>query len=102
MIIIQNQCADNTLVKVCSDRHILGHSEKAIRVRVGQSLYGDPIDTWYPKRYCQVKYTATGYDIYVPAWINNNRVCQINSCGVCNQRQETTMPVQPGFCALPI
>lgn len=30
------------LVRVCDDRHILGETDKAIKVRIGQTLYGDP------------------------------------------------------------
>lgn len=39
------------LVRVCSDSHILGETEKAIKVRIGQTLYGEPITTFYPKQY---------------------------------------------------
>ena len=42
-------------VKVCDDRHILGQTEKAIQVRLGQTLYGEPITTFYPKQFCQIR-----------------------------------------------
>ena len=40
------------LVRVCDGRHILGQTEKAIKVRIGQTLYGEPITTFYPKSMC--------------------------------------------------
>lgn len=39
----------NDLVRVCDNRHILGETDKAIKVRIGQTLYGEPITTFYPK-----------------------------------------------------
>lgn len=55
------------LVRVCDDRHILGHTEKAIKVRVGQTLYGEPITTFYPKSMCQIRPNCRGgYDVFVP------------------------------------
>ena len=36
----------NDLVRVCDNRHILGETDKAIKVRIGQTLYGEPITTF--------------------------------------------------------
>lgn len=66
------------LVRVCDDRHILGQTDKAIKVRIGQTLYGEPITTFYPKSVCQVRYKAGGgYDLFVPKWVNRDRRCAV-------------------------
>lgn len=80
-------------VKVCDDRHILGQTEKAIQVRIGQTLYGEPITTFYPKQFCQIRYkSGGGYDVYVPKWVNRNRSCRVGDFNI--------MPA-PGFAPLP-
>lgn len=81
------------LVRVCDDRHILGHTEKAIKVRVGQTLYGEPITTFYPKSMCQIRPNCRGgYDVFVPKWVNRDRKCAVgNFEGFVN----------PGFSPLP-
>lgn len=80
------------LVRVCDDRHILGQTEKAIKVRIGQTLYGEPITTFYPKSMCQVRYKAGGYDLFVPKWVNRDRRCTVG---------EFDAGVAPGFEPLP-
>lgn len=81
------------LVRVCSDNHILGETEKAIKVRIGQTLYGEPITTFYPKQYCQIKSNSRGgFDLFVPKWVNRDRRCCVG---------EFDMGVQPGFSPLP-
>lgn len=68
----------NDLVRVCDDRHILGQTEKAIKVRVGQTLYGEPICTFYPKSMCQTRpKPGGGYEVYVPKHLNYDHRCQI-------------------------
>lgn len=68
----------NDLVRVCDNRHILGETEKAIRVRIGQTLYGEPITTFYPKSLCKIRYREDGgYDVFVPKWVNRNRSCLV-------------------------
>ena len=80
-------------VKVCDDRHILGQTEKAIQVRLGQTLYGEPITTFYPKQFCQIRYKAGGgYDVYVPKWCNRNRTCRVGDFNITPA---------PGFAPLP-
>ena len=81
------------LVRVCDDRHILGQTDKAIKVRIGQTLYGDPITTFYPKSMCQIRPKAGGgYDVFVPRWVNRDRKCAVG---------EFDAVVQPGFSPLP-
>ena len=80
-------------VKVCDDRHILGQTDKAIQVRIGQTLYGEPIITFYPKQFCQIRYKAGGgYDVYVPKWVNRNRQCRVGNFDIAPA---------PGFAPLP-
>lgn len=84
---------DGDLVKVCSDRHIEGHTEKAIKVRIGSTLYGDPIFTFYPKSMVRTKPNRDGgYDVFVPKWVNRDRRCTVGVFDV-NDR--------PGFNPLP-
>ena len=81
------------LVRVCDDRHILGQTDKAIKVRIGQTLYGEPITTFYPKSMCQVRYKAGGgYDLFVPKWVNRDRKCAVGLFDA---------GVAPGFDPLP-
>ena len=81
------------LIRVCDDRHILGQTDKAIKVRVGQTLYGEPITTFYPKSLCQIRLKAgDGYDVFVPKWVNRDRRCSVGCF-------ENT--VAPGFSPLP-
>ena len=85
------QSAD--LVKVCEDRHIMGQTDKAIKVRIGQTLYGEPITTFYPKSMCQIRpKVGGGYDVFVPKWVNRDRKCAVG---------EFDAAVQPGFAPLP-
>lgn len=66
----------NDLVRVCDNRNILGETDKAIKVRIGQTLYGEPITTFYPKSMVQILYKPSGgYDVYVPKWVNRDRRC---------------------------
>lgn len=70
----------NDLVRVCDNRHILGETDKAIKVRVGQTLYGEPITTFYPKSMVQIRYKPSGgYDVYVPKWVNRDRRCFVGN-----------------------
>lgn len=39
---IPQNAGRNDLVRVCDNRHILGETDKAIKVRIGQTLYGEP------------------------------------------------------------
>lgn len=81
------------LVRVCDDRHIIGHTERAIKVRVGQTLYGEPITTFYPKSLCQIRPKGMdGYDVFVPKWVNRDRRCFVGDAGD---------HVAPGFSPLP-
>jgi hypothetical protein len=81
------------LVKVCDDRHILGQTDKAIKVRIGQTLYGEPITTFYPKSMCQIRpKVGGGYEVFVPKWVNRDRKCAVG---------EFDSAVQPGFSPLP-
>lgn len=81
------------LVKVCDDRHILGQTDKAIKVRIGQTLYGEPITTFYPKSLCQIRpKVGGGYDVFVPKWMNRDRKCMVG---------DFDATVQPGFSPLP-
>ena len=81
------------LVRVCDDRHILGQTDKAIKVRIGQTLYGEPITTFYPKSMCQVRYkVGGGYDLFVPKWVNRDRKCAVG---------QFDAGVAPGFDPLP-
>lgn len=74
----RKMCSSTDLVKVCDDRHIMGETDKAILVRVGQTLYGEPITTFYPKSQCRIKYRANGsYEVYVPKWCNRVRNCRV-------------------------
>ena len=80
------------LVKVCDDRHILGQTDKAIKVRIGQTLYGDTITTFYPKSMCQIRpKLGGGYELFVPKWCNRDRKCSVG---------EFDVAVQPGFSPL--
>ena len=68
----------NDLVRICDNRHILGETDKAIKVRIGQTLYGEPITTFYPKSLVQILYKqGGGYDVYVPKWVNRDRRCTV-------------------------
>lgn len=81
------------LVKVCDNRHIIGETNKAIKVRIGQTLYGEPITTFYPKSLCQIRYKCNGgFDVFVPSWANHDRRCYLGHF--------KAPPVQPGFCSL--
>lgn len=81
------------LVRVCDDRHILGQTDKAIKVRIGQTLYGEPITTFYPKSMCKIRpKMGGGYDVFVPKWVNRDRKCAVGQFEVCNT---------PGFEPLP-
>lgn len=81
------------LVKVCDDRHVLGQTDKAIMVRIGQTLYGEPITTFYPKSMCQIRHKlGGGYDVFVPKWCNRNRNCRVGDFEV---------RTAPGFSPLP-
>lgn len=81
------------LVRVCDDRHVIGQTDKAIKVRIGQTLYGEPITTFYPKSLCQIRpRSGSGYDIFVPRWVNQRRNCHVGDVGVT---------IAPGFSALP-
>ena len=81
------------LVKVCDDRHILGQTDKAIKVRIGQTLYGEPITTFYPKSMCQIRpRVGGGYDVYVPKWVNRDRKCAVG---------QFDASAHPGFAPLP-
>ena len=82
----------SNLVKVCDSRHIMGETNKAIRVRIGQTLYGEPITTFLPKSICQVIYRDNGsFDVYIPSWATRNRTCFIG---------EFKIDIQPGFSPL--
>ena len=84
---------NNDLVRICDDRHILGQTDKAIKVRVGQTLYGEPITTFYPKSMCQIRpRLGGGYDVFAPRWINRDRKCLLGDFG---------NNVAPGFSPLP-
>ena len=84
---------DAGLVRVCDDRHIIGHTDKAIKVRVGQTLYGEPIITFYPKSMCQVRARVNGgYDVFVPKWVNRDRRCAVG---------DFDNVIAPGFHPLP-
>lgn len=66
------------LVHVCDDRHIIRETDKAIMVRIGQTLYGKPITTFYPKSLCRIRYKDDGsYSIYAPQWTNRSRTCVV-------------------------
>lgn len=66
------------LVHVCDDRHIIRETDKAIMVRIGQTLYGKPITTFYPKSLCRIRFKDNGdYSIYVPQWVNRSRMCVV-------------------------
>ena len=81
------------LIRVCDDRHILGQTDKAIKVRVGQTLYGEPITTFYPKSLCQIRpRSGGGYDVFVPKWVNRDRQCRVGDFG---------NNIAQGFSALP-
>lgn len=81
------------LVRVCDDRHILGHTDKAILVRIGQTLYGEPITTFYPKSLCQIRAKQNGgYDVFVPKWANHHRQCRVGDFEVTRA---------PGYADLP-
>ena len=81
------------LVKVCDDRHILGQTDKAIKVRIRQTLYGEPITTFFPKSMCQIRpKIGGGYEVFVPKWMNRDRKCAV---GDFDNR------VAPGFSPLP-
>ena len=77
---ISQNASRNDLVRVCDDRHILRETDKAIQVRIGQTLYGEPITTFYPKSLVQILWRpGGGYDIYVPKWANRDRRCVVGN-----------------------
>ena len=61
---IPQNASRNGLVRVCDDRHILRETDKAIQVRIGQTLYGEPITTFYPKSLVQILYKLGGWKKY--------------------------------------
>lgn len=62
--------------QICSERHVIGETSKALLVRVGQTLYGEPITAFYPKSYCVWYRNPTGgLDLYVPKWMNRRKQC---------------------------
>ena len=84
---------DTDLVRICDSRHILGQTDKAIKVRVGQTLYGEPITAFYPKSLCRTKPRVDGgYDVFVPKWANRDHRCHIGEFWECDT---------PGFEPLP-
>lgn len=86
-------CGGADLVRVCDNRHVLGQTDKAIKVRIGQTLYGEPITTFYPKSMCQILPNGRGgYDVFVPKWVNHSRQCVVGSFEYRNT---------PGFSPLP-
>ena len=77
---ISQNASRNGLVRVCDDRHILRETDKAIQVRIGQTLYGEPITTFYPKSMVQIRYKPSGgYDVYAPKWVNRDRRCSVGN-----------------------
>ena len=82
------------LVHVCDKRHIIGCTDKAIKVRVGQTMYGEPITTFFPKSMCQIRAKAGSedYEVYVPKWVNRERNCTVG---------DFDNVVAPGFSPLP-
>lgn len=77
---ISQNASRNDLVRVCDDRHILRETDKAIQVRIGQTLYGEPITTFYPKSLVQILWRpGGGYDVYVPKWANRDRRCAVGN-----------------------
>ena len=75
---IPQNAGRNDLVRVCDNRHILSETDKAIKVRIGQTLYGEPITTFYPKSMVQILYKPNGgYDVYVSKWVNRDRRCAV-------------------------
>jgi hypothetical protein len=88
-----NNFNSTDLIRVCDDRHILGQTDKAILVRIGQTLYGEPITTFYAKSMCQIRPRAGGgYDVFVPRWVNRDRRCRVG---------DFESSVAPGFSPLP-
>lgn len=84
---------NSDLVRVCDNRHILGQTDMAIKVRIGQTLYGEPITAFYPKSLCQIRPKPNGgYDVFVPKWVNRDRRCRVGDFDVA---------VAPGFSPLP-
>lgn len=68
----------NDMIRVCDSRHVLGYTEKAIKVRVGTTLYGEPITTFYPKSACRIRYKGDGgFEVWVPKWVNRDRRCTV-------------------------
>ena len=74
-----NEVPDTSnMFRVCDNRHIIGSTDKAVLVRIGQTLYGEPITTFYPKSMIQVRYKESGgYEVFVPKWLNRNRRCTV-------------------------
>lgn len=68
----------NNMIRVCDSRHVVGYTEKAIKVRVGTTLYGEPITTFYPKSACRIRYKSEGgFEVWVPKWLNRDRRCAV-------------------------
>lgn len=62
-------------------------------VRVGQTLYGEPICAFYPKSMCQTRpKPGGGYEVYVPKHLNRDHRCQIGDFEV---------RISNGFAPLP-
>lgn len=87
---------DQELVLVCNERHIQRpETDKAIMVRVGQTLYGDPIYTWLPKSVIQTKPNPMGggLDIYIPRRMCKARECVFNQLDTPDRQSRS----YPGF-----
>lgn len=70
----------NDLVKVSSMKHILGETEKALHLRIGQTLYGEPITAFFPKSACKTRPDGRGnVEIYVPAYMLRRRESYIGN-----------------------
>lgn len=68
----------NDLVKVSNTRHILGETERALHIRVGQTMYGEPITAFFPKVACKTRGDGKGgVDIYVPRHLMRGHQCYI-------------------------
>lgn len=71
---------NNGLVKVGTTDHILGETERALNIRIGQTLYGEPITSFFPKRACKTQPNAKGgLDIFVPGHLLKGRQCNVGS-----------------------
>lgn len=86
---------EEELVLVCNERHIQRpKTELAIMVRVGQTLYGEPIYTWLPKSAIQTRPSPTGgRDIYIPRHMCKARQCVFNQLNTPDRAGRT----YPGF-----